>query len=89
MKWLDSITDSVVTNLSKLQETVADREEPGMLQSIGSQRVRHDIVTEQQKQMKWHLTLCGAETPLMESVFRQILVRETFEEIQVFVKLFH
>ena len=52
MKWLDSITDSVVTNLSKLRETVADREEPGMLQSIGSQRVRHDIVTEQQKQMK-------------------------------------
>ena len=50
MKWLDSITDSVVTNLSKLREIVADREEPGMLQSIGSQRVRHDIVTEQQRQ---------------------------------------
>ena len=50
MKWLDSITDSVVTNLSKLREIVADREEPGMLQSIGSQRVRHDIVTEQRQQ---------------------------------------
>ena len=53
MKWLDSITDSVVTNLSKLREIVADREEPGMLQSIGSQRVRHYIVTEQRQQMKW------------------------------------
>ena len=26
MKWLDSITDSVDVNLSKLQETVKDRE---------------------------------------------------------------
>ena len=25
MRWLDSITDSVVTNLSKLKETVEDR----------------------------------------------------------------
>ena len=25
MKWLDSITDSMDTNLSKLQETVKDR----------------------------------------------------------------
>ena len=26
MRWLDSITDSLVTNLSKLQETVKDKE---------------------------------------------------------------
>ena len=26
MRWLDSITDSLVTNLSKLQEIVEDRE---------------------------------------------------------------
>ena len=26
MRWLDSITDSVVTNLSKLPEAVKDRE---------------------------------------------------------------
>ena len=45
MKWLDSITDSVEMNLSKLWETVKDRE-AGMLQSMGSQRVRHDWVTE-------------------------------------------
>ena len=46
MRWLDSITDSVDINLSKLQETVESTEETGMLQSMGSQRVRHDLVTE-------------------------------------------
>ena len=35
--------------LSKLQEMVKDLESgPGMLQSTGSQRVRHDQATEQQ-----------------------------------------
>ena len=38
MRWLDSITNSKAMNLSKLLEIVKDRE-PGMLQSIGSQRV--------------------------------------------------
>ena len=33
-------------NLSKLQKIVKDRE-PGMLQSIGSQRVRHSLVAGQ------------------------------------------
>ena len=37
MIWLDSITDSM--SLSKLWELVMDR--PGLLQSMGSQRVRH------------------------------------------------
>jgi len=42
MRWLDSITDSM--SLSKLGELVMDR--PGLLQSLGSQRVRHYWVTE-------------------------------------------
>ena len=33
-------------NLSKLQETVEERE-PGMLQSMGSQRGSYDLATEQ------------------------------------------
>ena len=41
MRWLDSITDLMDIKLSKLYEIVEDGE-PGVLQSMGSQRVRHD-----------------------------------------------
>ena len=44
-----SITDSVDVNLSKLWEMVKGGE-PGMLQSMESQRVGHDLVTGQQQQ---------------------------------------
>ena len=44
MKWLDSTIDSMDMNLSKLQEIVKDRG-PGVLQSMGSQRAGHDLVT--------------------------------------------
>ena len=47
MRWLDSITDSMDMNLSELREMVRDRE-VRVLQSMGSQRVGHNLATEQQ-----------------------------------------
>ena len=41
MRWLDGITDSMNMSLSKFQEMVKDRE-PGVLQSMESQRVGHN-----------------------------------------------
>ena len=41
MRCLDGITDSMDMSLSKLRELVTDRE-PGVPQSVGSQRVGHD-----------------------------------------------
>ena len=49
VRWLDSITDSMDMNLSKFWKIVEDRG-ACMLQSIGSQRVGHDLATQQQQQ---------------------------------------
>ena len=41
MRWLDVINDAMDMSLSRLRDLVMDGE-PGMLQSMGSQRVGHD-----------------------------------------------
>ena len=44
--WEDSLEKEMVTHLSVLAVKIPWTEEPGGLQSVGSQRVEHDLATE-------------------------------------------
>ena len=45
----DSLEKAMVTHSSILAWRITWTEEPGVLQSMGSQRLRHDLATEQQQ----------------------------------------
>ena len=60
---LDSITNLMDMNLSKLWEIVKDGE-AGMLQSMGWQRVGHNIVTEQQHSPLIYVKSSNFSSPL-------------------------
>ena len=75
MRRLNSMTDSMDMNLSKLQE-ILRIEEPGMLQSMELQRVGHDLGTEQQKQ----LCIC---------FFLKIVIKFLRKHSLSYLKLYH
>ena len=56
MRWLHGLTDSMDVCWSKLWESVKDRE-ACHTEVMGSQRVRYDLVTEQQ-QYKYYIYMC-------------------------------
>ena len=68
LRWLDSITDSMDTNLAKLRGIVKDGEGGLACCSPWGRRVRHDLVTEQQKQVEGFLfcRLTGAVVKLSQ-----------------------
>ena len=48
--WEDPLEEETATRSNILVGKIIWTEEPGMLQSVGSQRVRHDLSTEQQRE---------------------------------------
>ena len=60
--WEDPLEKEMATHSSILAWRIPWMEEPGGLQSKGSQRVRHDLVC---KHAPWYLEYCICETTLL------------------------
>ena len=80
MRWLDGISDSVDMSLSKLWEIVKDRV-PGVVQSMGLQRVGHELVTEQQHLLELTPKRCPFHNRGLECKSRKS--RDTWNKKQI------
>ena len=56
MRWLDSITNSIDMNLSKLQETVSGEQRSAAVHGVAE--LEHDLVTKQQPPHSTHVSIC-------------------------------
>ena len=57
--WEEPLEKEMATYPTMLAWEILWAEEPGGLQSVGSQRVRHDLATKQQKPTRCHKADCS------------------------------
>ena len=76
VRWPDKIIDSIDLSLGKLWEMVQNRK-PGMLQSMGSQRVGHDLVVNN----------TNNSVNFMETLLRIVLANCLHTYSQLFAKI--